>query len=100
MLTTVLITVAVTLAVVGLSACVWVIFDVRQRLSVVEGLCNDFTHEFVDTRQNFDEQINDCYRTIENNYAEVERQLDKRFDAVYRKVGNNKNAPSKELLEG
>jgi hypothetical protein len=112
---TILATVLITVAVIGLGSCVWAIVSLKRRVSKLGGLCSDLQNElqgvyreFDNVGRNHDETIkdvrNDMSREFESTHRriqdaekhihdrvdnvtqEFEKQLDKRFDNVYRKL--------------
>lgn len=133
-LATILITAAVTVAVIGLGALVWAIAQLKHRASCLEGLCRGFENQFqtlyieMDNRDrnhgdnlkgvkdDTEKQIQDVWRKfdeqhdligrqvewlsdkddkihqrIDRNGEELEKNLDRRFDSVYRKIHSIQN---------
>lgn len=101
---TILATVLITVVIIGLVSCVWAIVSLKRRVSKLGGLCSGLQNElhgiyreFELVGRNHDETIkdvrNDMVREFENTHnridrdaVELEKQLDKRFDNVYRKL--------------
>lgn len=112
---TILVTVLITVAVIGLVSCVWAIVSLKRRVSKLGGLCSGLENQFHDVYREFDnvnrnhgetikEVRNDMSKEFENTHrwidqnskdinhrldeyqTELDRQLDRRFDNVYRKL--------------
>jgi hypothetical protein len=108
---TILATVLITVAIIGLGSCVWAIVSLKRRVSRLGGLCSGLQNElqgvyreFELVGRNHDETIkdvrNDMVREFENTHnridrdaVELEKQLDKRFDNVYRKLPKINSEP-------
>jgi biopolymer transport protein ExbB/TolQ len=101
---TILVTVLITVAVIGLGLGIWAIVRLTRRISELEGLCVDHRkeldnvyREFEIINTNHDKKINqvytdyqnnvrDLHSKIDDNHREYEVTLDRRFDKVYRKI--------------
>lgn len=101
---TILATVLITVAVIGLGLGIWAIVRLTRRISKLEGLCVDHRkeldsiyREFELVNTNHDRKINqvytdyqnevrDLHNKIDDNHRENEVTLDRRFDKVYRKI--------------
>ena len=101
---TILVTVAATVAVIGLGLGIWAIVRLSRKISNLEGLCESqrkeldaIYREFELVNTNHDRKINqvytdyqnevrDLHNKIDDNHRENEVTLDRRFDKVYRKV--------------
>mgnify|MGYP003341997659 CR=1 FL=1 len=108
-------TVLITVAVIGLVSCVWAIVSLKRRVSKLGGLCsglenqfhdvyrefdnvnrnhgetikevrNDMSREFENTHRCFSGKDRDIHKRLDDYQTEIDRQLDKRFDNVYRKL--------------
>jgi hypothetical protein len=108
---TILATVLITVVIIGLVSCVWAIVSLKRRVSKLGGLCSGLQNElhgvyreFELVGRNHDETIkdvrNDMVREFENTHnridrdaVELEKQLDKRFDNVYRKLPKINSEP-------
>ena len=128
-LATIMVTAAVTAAVIGLGVLVWAIAQLKRKVSRLEVLCSgyetqfqgvynefdirnrrhdddlktirsDVSHKleeverrFAHSESNVNQEIAEVYRRFDSNRDELERVLDRRFDAVYRKIHSNKLMP-------
>ncbi len=127
---TILVTVLSTVAVIGLGAGIWAIVSLKRKVSALEGfrtdvgtrfdvvyrefenydrknneiikdVRNDMTREFDHIHNQIHQESKHIHDRIDDVMREFEKQLDKRFDNVYRKLPRiNQEQPSQsaELL--
>jgi hypothetical protein len=103
-LTIILATVIVTVVIISLGLGIWVIAGLIRRISTLGGLCDSYRKELdniyiqfervnnnhentiKELNQGFKTDVNDIHDRIEGVIHENERNLDRRFDKVYRKI--------------
>ena len=108
---TILATVLITVVIIGLVSCVWAIVSLKRRVSKLGGLCSGLQNElhgvyreFDNVNRNHGEIIKDVrsdmtrefeavHNRIDRDSAELEKQLDRRFDNVYRKLPKINSEP-------
>ena len=124
---TILVTVLSTVAVIGLGAGIWAIVSLKRKVSELEGfradvgtrfdvvyrefenydrknneiikdVRNDMTREFDHIHNQIHQESKHIHDRIDDVMREFEKQLDKRFDNVYRKLPKiNQEQPSQSV---
>ena len=115
MLTIIMVTALITVAIIGLGLGIWAIVRLTRRVSALEVLCADHRKELDNVYREFEmvginhenkikelygaqsSDIQEVNRRIDEYINENERNLDKRFDKVYRKI--NETSPD-SVIEG
>jgi uncharacterized membrane protein YqiK len=104
MLTIIMVTALITVAIIGLGLGIWAIVRLTRRVSALEVLCADHRKELDNVYREFEmvginheNKIKGLYDTLYHHVNENERNLDKRFDKVYRKI--NETSPD-SVIEG
>lgn len=92
-LATILITAAVTAAVISLGVLVWAIAQLKRRVSYLEGLCNGFENNFqgvyneFDSRsRNHDDNLKDAKQDIRLQFQDVWKKFDEQHALIGRQV--------------
>ena len=132
-LATILVTVAVTAAVIGLGVLVWAIAQLKRKVSRLEVLCSGYESQFQGVYNEFDnrsrrhdddlktirteysialeqvwrrfddlernnsQELQEVFRRIDSEREVLERNLDRRFDSVYRKMHSTKITPETDV---
>lgn len=55
------------------------------------------SRRFDDSERNVNAELQEVFRRIDSERAELERNLDRRFDSVHRKIHSNKPMPESEV---
>ena len=113
---TILATVLITVAVIGLGVGIWAIVSLKRRVSKLEALGSGLQNELQgvyrefelvgrnhgetikDVRNDMIKEFENAHNRIDRDSVELEKQLDKRFDNVYRKLPKINSEPTSQMV--